>query len=229
MAFWKRKQGDAIEAQSDALYRALKSAVTRGGRIRVEDLISACAAVVGEAAITAAGDYDPRRHDHLPGSRVFSTNVNKVLCHDRGFREAPADSVVGILRERLVGCGFVPADFPDLQDVFQYFAANIGRKEDWGKVPLSVPAQHYPVLLPLKVAYETRALVDRTVGSSGTEPSQRLRVAVLALAKALCETRDVLARSIATTLALETINGMAKTAPMTAAAMAMMAEKQSRT
>jgi hypothetical protein len=38
------------------------------------------------------------------------------------------------------------------------------------------------------------------------------------LAQALCETRDILNRTIATTLAIETINGMAKTAPLTDAA-----------
>lgn len=58
--FWKRKEKTPVETCADALYAALKSAVTQGGRIRVEDLISASAAVVGEAAIAEAGDLDPR-------------------------------------------------------------------------------------------------------------------------------------------------------------------------
>ena len=41
---------------------------------------------------------------------------------------------------------------------------------------------------------------------------------------ALCETHDALTRIVATTLAVETVNGMAKTAPMIAAAMAKMLE-----
>jgi hypothetical protein len=44
------------------------------------------------------------------------------------------------------------------------------------------------------------------------------------LARALCETRDALTRIVATTLAIETVNGMSKTAPMTAVAMAKMLE-----
>jgi hypothetical protein len=223
--FWKRKRKDPVETCADALYTALKGVVTQGGRIRVEDLISTSAAVVGEAAIAEAGDLDPRRHNLVPGSRVFSTNVNRILCDDKSFSEAPPDSIVGTLREKLIGCGFTHTDFPVLNDVFKYFAANIGKKEDWGKVPLSVPQQHYPFLLPLRVTYEARAIVDQSLGPIGADPSQRLRATTLTLARALCETRDILSRTIATTLAIETVNGMAKTAPMTNAAMATISAK----
>jgi len=224
--FWKRKQTELSETCSDALYGALKGAVTQDGRIRVEDLISAAASVVGEAAIASAGDLDPRRHDHAPGQRVFSTNVNRVICDDKSLDEAPPDSVVGILREKLRTCGFTRADFPVLNDVFKYFAANIGKKEDWGKVPLSIPQRHFPFLLPLRVTYETRGIVDEALAPLGGDTSQRLRATTLALAKALCETRDILSHIVATTLALETVNGMAKTAPMTDAAMASILEKE---
>jgi hypothetical protein len=76
------------------------------------------------------------------------------------------------------------------------------------------------------VAYETRAAVDQSLKPLGGNHSQRLRAATLALAKAICETRDVLSRTIATTLAIETINGMSKTAPMTDAAIAAIKEKE---
>jgi hypothetical protein len=224
--FWKRKQKDSVETSSDALYAALKAAVIEGGRIRVEDLISASAAVVGEAAIAEAGDFDPRRHTHVPGTRVFSTNINRLFCDDKSLEEAPPGSIVGTLREKLSGCGFALSDFPDLTEVFKYFAANIGQTEDWGKVPLSVPQQHYPFLPPLRVAYQTRAIVDQSLAPLGGNNSQRLRATILALAKALCETRNILNRTVATTLALETVNGMAKTAPMTDAALAAVIEKQ---
>jgi hypothetical protein len=156
--FWKRK--DPIETCADALYAALKSAVAQGGRIRVEELISAGAAIVGETAIATAGDYDPRRHDHPPGARVFSTKINQLICDDKSFQEAPTDSIVGNLRERLLVCDFSQSDFPKLEDVFKHFAANIGKKEDWGKVPLSIAQQHPPFAQPLRVAYETRPIVD---------------------------------------------------------------------
>ena len=222
--FWKRKQKDPIEDCADALYSALKRAVTQAGRIRVEELVSAAAAIVGEAAVAKAGDFDPRRHDFPPGSRVFSTKINTLICDDKSLQEAPATSIVGDLRDRLGGCGFAQSDLPNLEDVFKHFAANIGRKEDWGRVPLSIGQDHYPFAQPLRIAYESRGIVDNSLAALGNDPANRLRAATAVLALALCETRDALDRKIATTLAIETINGMAKTAPMTDAAMAKILE-----
>lgn len=60
-----------------------------------------------------------------------------------------------------------------------------------------------------------------------SEPRQKLLTATLTLAEVLCRTKDVLNRRIAITLAIETVNGMAKTAPMTEAAVArILAEKK---
>jgi hypothetical protein len=220
--FWKRK--DPVETCADALYASLKKAITQGGRIRVEDLVSAAAAIVGEAAIAKAGDYDPRKHNHPPGARVFSTTINQLICDDKSFHEAPPSSIVGDLRERLTACGFSEPDFPRLEDVFRHFAENIGKKEDWGKVPLSIAPQHHPFAQPLRIAYETRSMVDASLSPLGDDASSRLRATTAVLARALCETRDALTRIASTTLAIETVNGMAKTAPMTAAALAKMLE-----
>lgn len=95
---------------------------------------------------------------------------------------------------------------------------------DWGRAPVSIPPDHLPFVQPLRVAYETRAMVDKSLASLGNDTGARLRATTAVLARALCETRDVLTRIVATTLAIETINGMAKTAPMTDAAMARAQE-----
>ena len=55
---------------------------------------------------------------------------------------------------------------------------------------------------------------------------ERLQATTLALARVLCETRAAIAPWVATTLALETLNGMAKMAPMTEQAMARVMEEQ---
>jgi hypothetical protein len=221
--FWKRQT--PLEAGADGVHAAISKAVTRGGRIRVEELLSATAAVVGEAMIAAAGNYDPRQHDHIPGSRVLSGDVNRLFCDDKSLEDAPADSVVGVLRETVAACGFTHQDFPPLQDVVRHFVANIGKEEEWGRVPLSVPEDHRPYIMPLQIAYETRDAVDRALAALGGDVSQRLRATALALAKALCKTKDALDRRVATTLALETVNGMSKTAPMTRTAMALLMER----
>ncbi|MES1196044.1 MAG: hypothetical protein ABUL58_03780, partial [Steroidobacter sp.] len=180
-----------------------------------------------EAIIAAGGDFDPRQHAYPPGSRVFSTSANRLICDDKEFEEASPESVVGILRIKLNAAGFVKADFPVLKDVFQYFASNIGKSEEWGKVPLSIATDHHPFLIPLRVTYETRATVDKCLAPLGDDRVQRLRAVTLTLVRVLRETENVLSHRIATTLALETVNGMAKTAPMTDAAMAKINEELS--
>jgi hypothetical protein len=223
--FKKRIRELPVEKCADCVYTALADTLTLNGRVQVEDLISAAAAIVGEAAIAAAGEFDPRRHSYTPGTRIFSTNINGLICGDRSYEDAPANSIIGILRDKLSGSGFTAADFPALRNVFEYFATHSGRREDWGKVPLSVPPQHYPSMMPLRIAYETRAKVDKCMAPIGNDQQQRLLAVTLALARVLYETRDALGHEIATTIALETVNGMSKTAPITDAAVARSAER----
>lgn len=219
MLFWKRTK-DPIERCADKLYAALKGAVAQGGRLRVEELISAAAALVGEAAIAKAGDFNPRQHEMVPGTRALSTRINALICADKALHEAPAESIAGDLRDRLIAGGFVLSDFPVLNDVFAYYAAHIGKKEDWGRVPLSIPKANLPYALPLMVACNCRSIVDRSLAPLGDDTGKRLRAVTAMLARALCETREALARKVALALAVETLNGMAKTAPMTDEAMA---------
>jgi hypothetical protein len=224
--FWKQNPA-SIETCAHALYEALAKALTQNGRIHVEDLISAAAAIVGERCISAAGDFDPLNHTFPPGQRVFSTNVNNLISGDaQSVAESPAESIIGILRSHLLKCGFSEVDFPGLKDVFTYFAANVGEPEDWGKVPLSISKDHHPFILPLRAAYEMRGTVDKLFAPLGDDRRQKLHAATLTLAETLCKTRDVLDRKIASTLAIETVNGMAKTAPMTDAAMAKIKSGQ---
>jgi hypothetical protein len=217
--FWNEKP--SIETCANELYEALTKALTQEGRIHVEDLISAAAAIAGERCISAAGDFDPLNHEFSPGQRVFSTNANNLISGDaQDVAGSPADSIVGTLRDKLMQCGFSKSDFPELKDVFAYFAASTGKPEDWGKVPLSISKDNYPFIMPLRAAYEMRGTVDKLFTPLGDDRQQKLHAATLTLAEALCKTRDVLDRKTATSLAIETVNGMAKTAPMTDAAMA---------
>jgi hypothetical protein len=96
--------------------------------------------------------------------------------------------------------------------------ANIGKKSDWGKVPLAVPEENQPSILPLQVVYETRAIVDRILQPLAN-PKEKLRAAVLALAESLEAVQGVIDKKIALLLALQMVNGMSKTAPMTDEAM----------
>jgi hypothetical protein len=190
--------------------------------VRAEDAICALATIVGERCIDAAGEYDPRAHTFTPGARVFSDRVNQLIAGDVLSDElgalSPA-SIVGLLRDRLAGRSYERAHFPAMTAVLRSFAARAGKKEDWGTVPLSVPPEHQPRLIPLRVAFETRPAVDKLVAGLGPDKRRALRAAALALAQLLEMVCQAVDPKVALLLALETINGVSKTAPMTVAAM----------
>ncbi|MDB6153155.1 MAG: hypothetical protein JWL90_1608 [Chthoniobacteraceae bacterium] len=194
----------------------------KDGRIHAEDAISAAATVVGERCIDAAGDFALRDHEFTPGSRVFSTKVNKLICGDvaeGGVSKIPKDSIVGMLRSRLDARVYTDADFPALSELFKYYAAYVGKAADWGKVPLSVGEAHLPFIPPLRVGYETRVRVDEVLYSIRDDKPRCLRIATESLAEILTMVASAIDRKVALTLALETINGMSKTASMTIKAM----------
>jgi hypothetical protein len=197
----------------------------REGRVRVEELLSAAASIVGERCIEAAGDFDARNHALIPGSRVFSDSVNELLCGEvAGVDAVPAGSVIGIVRDGVVGRGYELAEFPSLEEIFRSFAAGIGDPAQWGFVPLTVPEENRPFLMPLRAAYETRTHIDRILGPDGDARS-RLREVALALAEALVEVAEAIDHRLALRLVLETLNGMSKTAPMTDEAFRLAAEQ----
>jgi hypothetical protein len=214
--------GEKLCAQ--ALYRALADGLTTSKGIRVEDLITSAASIVGELCIEAAGDFNPRKHQFIPGSRVFSEKVNVLFSGNSAELDVmPADSVIGVLRDRLLAAGYTKDDFPSIKAVLEYFAANGGKESDWEKVPWSVLAGNLPSVLPLQVAYETRSAVDSAFKS--LVGSQKLHAGVLTLCGVLIAVKNAIDRKIALVLALETVNGMAKTAPMTDEATAAARQK----
>lgn len=207
----------AVRVASAALVETLLGKLTaKDGGIHAEDAVSASAAVVAERCILAAGEFDPHRHQFTPGSRVFSDQINGLISGDQPTVEsADAGSVVGILRDQVLAAGYRREEFPDLKGVFGGFAARIGKEEDWGWVPLSTPADNRPHLMPLMVAYETRTDVDRVLATVRGDKAKALAASTLALADILGKVEDVIDHRVALLLAIETVNGMAKTAPMT--------------
>ena len=104
------------------------------------------------------------------------------------------------------------SDFPKLEGVFKHFAANIGEKEDWGRVPLSIGQEYYSFAQPcaLLMSRERPWIL-------------RLHLWVMTPRPASVQ-RPPWWRERCARLAIETINGMAKTAAMTDAAMAKILE-----
>lgn len=157
---------------------------------------------------------------------MFSDQINGLISGDQPTVErAAAGSVVGVLRDQLPIAGYRREEFPDLKGVLEGSAARIGNEEDWGWVPLSTPAENRPHLMPLMVAYETRTDVDRVLAAVHHDQAKALAASTLALADILGKVKDVIDHRVALLLAIETVNGMAKTAPMTDEAYQRVARK----
>lgn len=215
-------QATPDEAVASKLVQFVLHILTDERGVRAEDAICALATIVAERCIDAAGDYALRTHELTPGGRVFSDRANRLITGDVASDDLdrfPASSIVGILRDRLAGKRYDRAHFPSMDGVLRSYAEGIGKAEDWGKVPLTVPEVHQPSVLPLRIGYETRAAVDKLMAPLGGDTAGALATATLALAKLLEMVREAIDPRLALTLALQTVNGMAKTAPMTDAAM----------
>ena len=120
-----------------------------------------------------------------------------------------------MLRSRLSPRVYADADFPVLSEVFRQYAARVCSPGHWGKVPLSVGDDHLPFVFPLRVGYETRGRVDEILHPVREDKARCLRIATEGLAEILSRVASAIDHRLALTLAIETVNGMSKTAPMT--------------
>ncbi len=175
--------------------------------VRVEDYLTALAAATGEAALVDAG-WDIEGSDLVPGSALFFEPVNAVLSGDPLDLDAlPPTSVLGVLaahRER----------FGDVEDLYRNVAASVGGGGvEWGAVPLTVPDDNRPSLLPLRAAFELR---DVAAGLPGV----RHVACAEAIGAALDQVAGAIDPAIAVRLALEVVWGTAKVVPMSRRAFA---------
>ena len=205
-----------------ALFEAHSTAAD--GRIRVEDLLSGAAAATGEACIAAAGEFDPGQHACMPGAVVMSDRMNAILSNDSTDWSGVGESLFGIIRAGALAGRYSADEFPALGDIYRTFASGVGcgtggDSLGWGFVPLSVPAENRPRIQPLRSAYELRTPV-RALFAAHTVPVEEWPAACArALASELARVQAAIDHRVAVTLVLETVNGMAKTAPMTDEAM----------
>jgi hypothetical protein len=207
-----------IGAAATALGALFEATVTDGsGRIRVEDLLTAAAAVCGEACIAAAGEFDPEDHQFVPGSAVLSDRINEVLCANASDWEKTGESVFGLIRTGALEAGFEEADLPPLADVFRSNVATLGGGETdrWGFVGLSVPEDNWPRVPPLRSAYELREPVRAVFEANRIARTAWPTACARAIVTELGRVRAAIDPGIALLIVLETTNGMAKMAPMT--------------
>ncbi len=212
---------DGMREATNALSALFESKVHDAeGRIRVEDLLSAAAAACGEACMAAASDFDLEHHTFAPGDPVLSDRVNAILVADAPDWGMAATSVFGIIRGGALAQGYDADDFPPLDEPIRLFAASIGGADGTaavpsGFVPLSVPEEHRPFVQPLRQAYELRPGVRAIFAEHQVPAAEWPPTCAFALVVELARVREAIDRRVAVSLVLETVNGMAKTAPMT--------------
>jgi hypothetical protein len=200
-----------------------------GRGVRVEDYLTVLAAMTGEGALVAAG-LDIEAVEIAPGSGMFGGRVNEILSGDTAdLAAAGPETVVGILRDRLVPA-VVQADWFDLQRLYTFVASNAGRAP-WGAVTVSVPEQNLPRVLPLRAAFEMRAVVDAACvalapSGDGAPAVQRHVPCATALASAITQTAGAIDLGVAVCLALEVTFSMAKLMPMSQRALGSLSAEE---
>ena len=106
-----------------------------------------------------------------------------------------------------------PETFPDLSALYAGHAARLSASDvKWGFVALSVPEENRPRVPPLFAAYQLR-LASQAWGA-GLDAGSRVAVGLAALAELLDLVRAHIDETVVLALAFETINAMAKTAPL---------------
>jgi hypothetical protein len=207
-----------VQAAAQALGTLLETRlIDADGRIRVEDLLTAGAAVCGESCIAAAGEIDPESHQLVPGSAVLSDRINEVLFANAGEWSKAGESVFGVIRSAALAGGYAAADFPELADVFRVYVSLLGGAgtDRWGFVGLSVPEVNWPLRPPLRYAYDLRAPVREILDRYGVPRSAWPATCARTLGYELVRVRTAIDPGIAIGIVLETTNGMAKMAPLT--------------
>lgn len=185
--------------------------VQADGGVRVEDYLTSLAALVGEAALAAAG-FDVEGHELTPGSGLFYEPVNQVLSGDQGTVEgSPAGSVAALLRAWVPG---LVASMATPDSLYRHVASTVA-EAPWGHVVTTVGDDHRPWVPPLAAAYELRPAVLAAEAAQDTTTAHRHLLTATALLEAGHQVAGAIDPAIAVQLALEVVWGMAKTAPMT--------------
>jgi hypothetical protein len=218
MRFPEDDASKALGALAAEVYRV---SIDAEKRYRPEDVISAAAAFVGECVMREAGDFDFERHTFDPGQAVFSPKVTGLLCGNEADWNKMPDGRCTFRRLYVLLTShpeqpWSRESFPDVRGIFSRYAAGRakGVSWEWGTAVLSVPPNHYPSKRPLAAAFALRNFVRRRWPNENLTAEALLVMAELALVMIMTQMRPKIEPAIGLLLALETINSMAKTAPI---------------
>jgi hypothetical protein len=212
---------ELIGEVTNALFLRAREMAQGAKGIRCEDFIAAAAAFAGEVCMRKAADFDFDNHAFTPGERIFSQKVNVVLSGDvTEWKDVPVTSAFGALHNLLTRSreiAWPPETFPGIAAIYENFAKGRGHgvaPVQWGYVPLSLSPSHFPQMPPLRSAFELRKVALGIIGKKPIPVDLLLAASSISLIKALTVTRSAIDNAVAIRLAMETMNGIAKTAPV---------------
>ncbi len=166
--------------------------------------------VIG-AAGALAGDFALRAMERNPKASGFinSKKVSQLLF---GTDPLGTTGLCGVIRQGAVKAGAAETAIPELEEI----TARIKEAMDGGPFPpLSVPIEHYPQEWSPNACPRLRAAAAEICQAHGLNPAKSATALVIACAFLINETRKVLPPEIGARIALETMIGVARMAPVT--------------
>ena len=184
------------------LTRLLVKAYESDRGVHAETVIGAAAALAGDFALRAA-EPDPPATGYLVSERAGALLF--------GTDPLGTTGLCGVIRQGAVKAGAAESEIPELEDI----TARIKEAMEGGPYPpLSVPEEHYPQEWSPNACPRLRGAVDEICRSHGLTGKGAATALVVACAFLINETRQVLPPEIGACLALETMIGVARMAPV---------------
>ena len=164
------------------------------------------------ATAALAGDFALRAVERNPPASGFVTS-EKVSALLFGTDPLGTTGLCGVIRQGAVKAGAAETAIPELEDI----TARIKEAIEGGGLypPLSVPEEHYPQEWSPNACPRLRAAAAEICQSHGLNGPKSATALVIACAFLINETREVLPPEIGARIALETMIGVARMAPVT--------------
>ncbi len=165
-------------------------------------MVGAAAALAGEFALRAAEPELPER------GWVASANVSALIFGDHAKGEV---GLWDFMREGAVKAGAAPGDLPDSTEVSARVAKAVGGSPF---PPLSIPEKHFPHEWSPNACPRLRGGIEKIAADHKLEQGDTAKALALTIVLLMAQTKSVLPASVAATLALEVMLGVAHMVPL---------------
>lgn len=186
------------------LTRLLVKSYQSENGVHAETVIAAAAALAGDFALRAAEPNPPA------SGYIVSEKAGALLF---GTDPLGTTGLCGVIRQGAVKAGANEQAIPELEEITARITEAM--EEGGPYPPLTVPDEHFPQEWSPNACPRLRAAAADICKSHGLNAPKSATALVIACAFLINETRQVLPPEIGARLALETMIGVARMAPVT--------------